>query len=139
VPTRPAVRAAACVLGLALALGAGCATPSRPGPGHPSGLGEDAARETLRRFAAALEAGRFADAHALLSARWRTATTPGRLAVDFSGAGPAAREAATRVLEALVAGVSIAREGATARLPLGTQRAAVLVAEGEAWKVDALE
>jgi hypothetical protein len=105
----------------------------------PAGLDDCAARETLSRFAHALDAGRFEEAHALLSERWRSAYTPGRLAVDFAGAGPAAREAAGRVLAALDAGGAPELRGGTARLPLGSGRGAVLVAEGGGWRVDALE
>jgi hypothetical protein len=59
--------------------------------------------------------------------------------MDFGGAGPAAREAAARVLAALSGASALDRSGATARLPLGDGRAAVLVAEGGGWRVDALE
>jgi hypothetical protein len=113
-----------------------CATPGR---GAPSGLDDGAAREVLRRFARAVEAGRPAEALPLLSARWRAAYTPERLAADLAGAGPAARDAAARVLAALDAGVALDRGAAGARLPVGAGRAAVLVPEGGAWRVDALE
>src|SRR5512146_3521472 len=76
---------------------AGARTPPPP----PAGADDAAAREILGRFSRALERGRFEDAHALLSARWRQAYTPGRLALDFRGAGPSAREAAARVLRLL--------------------------------------
>jgi hypothetical protein len=113
-----------------------CATAGR---GAPSGLDDGAGREVLRRFARAVEAGRPAEALPLLSARWRTAYTPERLAADLAGAGPAARDAAARVLAALDTGVALERGAAGARLPVGTGRAAVLVPEGGAWRVDALE
>ena len=117
-----------------------CATGAPRGDAPlPAGLDEGAARASLARFAEGLERGRFEDSHRLLSARWRDAYTPGRLALDFGGAGPAAREAAARVLAALSAGAGLERSGARARLPLGDGRAAVLVAEGGAWRVDALE
>jgi hypothetical protein len=93
----------------------------------------------LRRFAGALEAGRFEEAHAPLSARWRAATTPGRLALDWRGAGAGAREAAGRVRARLEAGDPLERSGAAARLPLGAGRAAVVLAEQGGWRVDALE
>jgi hypothetical protein len=130
----PTARALLAALGLAAAAGCGGGARSRA-PAADDG----AARETLRRFAAALDAGRFAEAHALLSARWRRATTPARLAVDFAGAGPAAAEAARRAAAAAEAGVPLAREGPTARLPVGPDRAAVLVVEDGGWKVDRLE
>ncbi len=105
----------------------------------PTGLGDDDAREVLRRFSAAVVEGRTADALPLLSARWRERYTPARLATDLGGAGPAAREAAARVLHALDAGVALERAGDRARLPVGVDRAAVVVAEGGSWKVDAIE
>ncbi len=119
------------------ALACAGARPSHPPP--PRGLGEAAARECLGRFSRALEAGRFDEALSLLSARWRGRYAPGRLAVDFAGAGPGAREAADRVLAALGARVPLELAPGRARLPVGPDRAAVLVAEGGAWRVDALE
>ena len=112
---------------------------ARPYPPLPEGLGDPAARASLARFARALEGARYEEALALLSARWRAAYTPGRLALDFGGAGPGAREAARRVLAALDAGAPLELAAGKARLPLGAARAAVLVAEAGAWRVDALE
>ncbi|HET7824547.1 MAG TPA: hypothetical protein VFK90_04405 [Anaeromyxobacter sp.] len=112
---------------------------ARPYPPLPEGLDDGAARASLARFARALEASRFDEAAALLSARWRAAYTPGRLALDFGGAGPSAREAAERVLAALDARAPLEMSGGRARLPVGPGRSAVLVAEGGAWRVDALE
>jgi hypothetical protein len=112
---------------------------ARPHPPLPEGLDEPAARASLARFAGALQAARFEEAHALLSARWRTAYTPGRLALDLGGAGSPAREAAGRVLAAVGGGASLDLSGGRATLPLGVGRAAVLVAEGGSWRVDALE
>jgi hypothetical protein len=120
----------------AAALALACAGTGRP---PPAGTDEGAAREVLRRFAGALEAGRFDEAHALLSSRWRAVTTPGRLALDWRGAGAGAREAAGRVLARLEAGDPIERSGGAARLPLGEGRAALVVAEPGGWRVDALE
>ena len=108
-------------------------------PPPPSGFDEAAAREVLGRFAHAVDKGRWEEAHALLSARWRSAYDPGRLALDFRGAGPGAREAAARVAELLEAGEPIARAPESARLPLGGGRAALLVAEAGGWRVDAIE
>lgn len=115
-----------------------CATGGAAGGG---GTSEAAARATLGRFARALEAGRFDEANRLLSARWRSAYGPGRLALDHSGAGPAAGEAARRVLLRLEAGAPLVRDegGARLSLPLDGGRAAVLVAEAGGWRVDALE
>jgi hypothetical protein len=120
----------------ALLLACGTDRAARTGP---SGLGDEAAREVLRRASAAVVDGRTAEALPLLSARWRAVYTPARLATDLGGAGPAAREAAGRVLRALDEGVALERGGDRARLPVGADRAAVLVAEGGSWKVDALE
>lgn len=129
------MRALAAV-GFALALSCATAGPRRAA----EGLAAQEAREVLSGFARALEEGRFADAHALLALRWRSGYTPGRLALDFGGAGPMAGEAARRVLAAISAGGSPVPDAeGRARLPLGGGRAAVLVAEEGAWRVDALE
>lgn len=112
---------------------------ARPYPPLPEGLDDGAARASLARFAAALEAGRLDEAHALLSARWRRVYTPGRLRLDLAGAGPGAREAAGRILALVRAGAPLEREGQRARLPLPGGGAAALVAEDGAWRVDALE
>lgn len=132
-------RPAATVLATVLALG--CAGGGAAGrlPPPPAGRSEDAARAVLGRFAAALEGGRWDEAHALLAARWRAGYTPARLAVDFAGAGPAGRECAERLRAALAAAAPLAREASRAVLPLGAGRAAVLVAEDGGWRVDALE
>ncbi|HEX9051688.1 MAG TPA: hypothetical protein VF841_14245 [Anaeromyxobacter sp.] len=124
----------------ALAAALACAT-ARPQPAAPlpQGLDDGAARASLGRFARDLGDRRFDDALRLLSARWRDAYTPGRLAVDFAGGGPSAREAATRVLAALASGAVLERAAGRARLPLGEGRAAVLVAEEGSWRVDAIE
>lgn len=123
---------------LAAAALACAGAPPRPQP-LPAGLDDRAARASLSRFAEALEAGRLEEAHALLSERWRHVYTPGRLRLDLAGAGPLAREAAARALAAARAGAPVERDGATARLPLDGGGAAVLVAEGGAWRVDGLE
>jgi len=140
-------------LGLAACAGAGAAGPAGPAapPAAPSGLSAEAARETLARFAGALEAGRWPEAWSLLSPRWRAATTPERLAADWRGAGPVAREAAARVAALLASGAALdgtPGQGGGAgggevlgplRLPVGPGRAARLVADGGRWSVDALE
>ena len=133
---RPPASLAAAVAALAL----GCAGPgtARYAP-LPEGLGEDAARTVLRRFAAATEAGRWDEAHALLSARWRAAYTPGRLAMDYAGGGPAASEAVRAVAAAAGARARVEREGGRALMQVGPEHAAVLLAEGGGWRVDALE
>jgi hypothetical protein len=123
---------------VAAALGCGT-TPDRPYAPLPGGLSEDSARAVLGRFAAAVEAGRWPEAYALLSARWRAGYTPARLAVDFGGAGPAGREAAERVKALLAAGSPLRRDGERLALPIGTGRVATLVPEDGAWRVDSLE
>jgi hypothetical protein len=122
-------------------LAAACSGPrgARAFPPPPEGTDDGAAREVLGRFAGALEAARFDEAHALLSARWRGAYTPGRLALDFRGAGPAAREAAAQVRARAAAGEPLVRSPEGARLPVGGGRSALLVAEAGGWRVDALE
>jgi hypothetical protein len=126
------------LIALAASLALACASAGRPPP-PPTGTDDAAAREVLRRFVAALDAGRFDEAHTLLSVRWRQAYTPGRLALDLRGAGPGAREAAARVGRLLAAGEPLVRGPGTARLPSGTGRAATLVVEPGGWRVDALE
>jgi hypothetical protein len=124
---------------VAAALAAACAGAGRPFPPPPAGRDEEAAREVLRRFARALEAERFDEAHALLSARWRAAYTPGRLALDWRGAGAAGREAAARAVARVEARAPLERSAGAARLPVAAGRAALLVAEADGWRVDALE
>jgi len=123
---------------LACAVALACAGAGRPRP-PPAGLDDGAAREVLARFCRAVEASRWGEAEALLSARWRAAYTPARLAADRAGAGPAAGEAAARALAAVAAGAPVVRAGPRASVPVGPDRAAVLVAEGGGWRVDALE
>jgi hypothetical protein len=121
------------------AAGLACASSSARFPPPPAGTDDAAAREVLARFARALEAGRFDEAHALLSARWRQAYTPGRLALDFQGAGAWGRESAARVLARLAAGAPLARGPDWARLTADDGRTALLLQEPGGWRVDALE
>jgi hypothetical protein len=123
----------------ALALACATSGPGRGYPPLPAGLSDEAGRAVLERFAAAVEEGRWPEAHALLSARWRAAYTPSRLATDYGGAGPSGREAAERVRAALAGGTPLRREALRAALPVGPGRAAALVAEEGGWRVDALE
>jgi hypothetical protein len=134
--------------GLALAMSlAACASPGRAPPAAPGATAPDlsvkAARATLGRFARAAEGGRWSEAWALLSPRWRAATTPERLEADWHGAGPVAREAAARVVALLDAGATLeavpGQGGAALRLPVGPGRAARVVAEAGRWRVEALE
>lgn len=129
-----------------LALAAACATPhpaARPGPatGVVAAPGPDQqdARAVLLAFAQAVGRGRWAEAWPLLSTRWRTATSPGRLAADYRGAGPVAREAGERVVVLLQAGAPLEPAPGGLRLPVGPGRAARLVEEPGGWRVDALE
>jgi len=135
------VRTLALFLGAALGL-SGCAGASRSGlpgsPPVPPGTRADTPGAVLARFVDALEAGRWQEADALLSARWRASYGPARLAADWAGAGPLAREAAAGATRALAAGTPWAVEGDRATLPVAAGQA-LLVAEGGRWRVDALE
>ncbi len=123
---------------LALAALACASAPARPWPPFPAGLGEEAARETVQRFASALEAGRFEEAQALLSARWRAAYDARRLALDFSGNAPA-RSMAREVLARLAVGQAPVRaSGGRATVRLEGAGEAVVVAEGGSWRVETL-
>lgn len=93
----------------------------------------------LLRLADALEEARFDEAHTLVSARWRADSSPARLAADWAGAGPYAKDLVARVRAAVAAGGAPELSGASARLPLGAGKAAELVAEDGGWRVDALE
>jgi hypothetical protein len=125
---------------LPIAAALACATGAgRPYPPPPEGLSDEAARAVLERFAGAVVVGRWPEAQALLSARWRAVYTPSRLATDYGGAGPTGREAAERVRAQLAGGTPLRREGLRAELPIGPGRAATLVAEEGGWRVDALE
>ncbi|HEY7725577.1 MAG TPA: hypothetical protein VH880_09600, partial [Anaeromyxobacteraceae bacterium] len=99
-PSWSALRA----LGLGLAL-AGCAAA-------PRGLDAEAeARGALERFADAVDAGRWEEAWALLSARWRARSTPASLARDFRESGPVGPEAVARVRALLGAGARVRAVG----------------------------
>jgi hypothetical protein len=129
-------------LALAASLAAllACAAPAASQGPRPSGLSETAGRAALEQLARAVRGGHWIDAWVLLSARWRAAATPARLAADYRDAGPVAREAADRVLDLLRSGAPLVSPGpGKLELPLGPGRAARLVAEGGAWRVDALE
>lgn len=127
-------------LALLAAAALACASSGAPRASPPpAGVDGAAAREVLRRFARALEAGRFEEAQGLLSARWRQAYTPGRLALDLRGAGPWGGESAARVVARLGAGEPLVRGAGTARLPTGGGRSALLVLEPGGWRVDALD
>jgi hypothetical protein len=93
----------------------------------------------ISRFLAALQAGRWPEAYGLLSARWRASYTPRRLELDYGGAGPVARESAARVEAALAAGEQLTVADGRATLAVAPGKAAVLLAEGGGWRVDALE
>jgi hypothetical protein len=117
--------AVACCLGLAA-----CVTPSGvPGPDASGGP-----RLALERFAAAAEGGRFAEAQALLSARWRERLTPARLAADF-----ALEPLALRRLSLAAASRLRLVEPGRAEAALGEGRTLVLVEEPGGWRLDRLE
>jgi hypothetical protein len=125
-----------------LAVISACATPARPPPG--AGAADPGSDPTgavaLARFVGAVQQGRWGEAHALLTTRWRASTTPTGLAADYRGAGPVAREAAERVAAQLGAGARPAEDGpGRRRLRTGEGRGARLVAEPGGWRVDALE
>lgn len=120
---------------LVLAACAGARPGSRGGPGDPPA----SAAEVLSRFAAAVAADRPGEAWPLLSARWRSRSTPATLAADLAASGSVGRRAAERVQAALGAGRRPAIEGERATLAIGEGKAALLVLEGGAWRVDALE
>jgi hypothetical protein len=93
----------------------------------------------LSDFVAALDASRWAEAYALLSARWRARYTPERLAADWGAAGGVSRDAAARVSALLASGAAVPVQGREARLVVGDGKAALLVLEEGRWRVDALE
>lgn len=134
------------LLGLACALAASslvaCAGPAAAGKAPLPAASPAAAQEppaaVLARFVDALEAGRWAQAGGLLSARWRSAYTPSRLRADYAGAGPLAREATARVQAAMRAGTPLRVEDGQAWLPVGGGRALLVMEEG-GWRVDSLE
>jgi len=123
-------------LALALLLSLSCAGTAAAGlPPSRSAV----AQQQLARFLSAVEGGRWAEAHALLSARWRGRLTPGGLAADRAAAGPVGAAAVARARAVLDAGVALDLRGGTALLPVGPGKAAVLVEEGSDWYVDAVE
>jgi len=119
----------------ALLVALGCAAPNAVAP--PSGEGQ--ARAVLDTFAAAVDGGRWGVAYALLSPRWRARVTPVRLASDLAASGAVGRDAVRRVRALLAAGVPVPEHGEVATLAVGEGKAARLVREGAAWRVDALE
>ena len=137
----PSPRAAP-ALGLLLLALLACAAP-RTSPGLVGTAGADDAaaqgQAVLRRFVRAVELGRWTEAWPLLSARWRAASSPERLAADYRAAGPVAREAVERLAPLIEAGAPLVVVPAGLRLELGEGRAARLVAEPGGWRVDALE
>ncbi|HYD40191.1 MAG TPA: hypothetical protein VEB43_05135 [Anaeromyxobacter sp.] len=116
-----------------------CATGgARPGGGSAIPPASQDPASVLERFVEALEAGRWSHAHGMLSARWRASYTPARLAADYGGAGPLAREAVAHVRSALAARAPLQVADGQASLPVAGGRA-VLVAEAAGWRVDRLE
>lgn len=123
--------AALLVAGLALSACAAAPRAVRPAPVEPA--------EVLERFAGAAEEGRWEEAWALLSARWRARTTPERLEADWKASGPVGPEAAARVLALLRSGARLEVGRRQAVLAVAEGRRARLVSEDGAWRVDALE
>jgi len=115
-----------------LLLLAACAAAPPPPAGNDPG-------ESLQRFAAAAEAGRWDEAWPLLSARWRGRSSPAQLAVDWQAAGPVGREAAARVRALLASGARPVVAGGEATLAVGPGKVARLLSEEGRWRVDALE
>src|SRR3990172_9265067 len=126
--------AAASLCLAALSLSLGCAAPALRAPQR-----EADPRAVLERFSAAVGEHRWDEAYPLLSARWRARETPSRLATDLAAAGPAGRDVVQRVRAPLAAGAAVTVDGEMATLPIGPDRAARLVREGDVWRVDALE
>lgn len=130
------------VLGATLAAALACAADgARPGSGAGGSAGPQAREDpalVLGHFVDALEAGRWSQAHDLLSARWRSSYSPARLAADYGGAGPLAREAVAHVRTALGARAPLQVVDGQASLPVAGGRA-VLVGEAAGWRVDRLE
>ena len=131
-------RLAPCAAAALLAVLGGCATSGAGRSGGTESVSHEPPAAVLLRFVTALEAGRWADAQGLLSARWRGAYTPSRLAADWGGAGPLAREAAAHVRSALSTGAAVQVGDGRAVLPVAGGRA-LLVAEAGGWRVEALE
>lgn len=125
-------------LALVLALAA-CAPPPRAGPAPTPAPVEQDARAVLDTFTAALEAGRWEAAYALLSARWRARETPARLAADLASSGEIGQDALRRARALLAAGARPIERDDRAELIIGRDQAARLVREGHVWRVDALE
>jgi hypothetical protein len=96
----------------------------------------DEATLVLRRFLDAAQAGDFAKAYRLLSARWRAQYTPERLARDLA-VEPQGKERLARARAALETPLQL--EGDAARFPLGGELAVKLVREQGTFRVDSLE
>lgn len=96
----------------------------------------NAAREALRSFVAAVEAGDFEQVYALLGGSLRARYTPGRLKADFE-AEPQAKERVARAKAALEKEPIL--EAGRARFPLGEGRFVQLALEEGAYRVVALE
>jgi len=127
-------------LPLLLALLGACASAPAPRPAAGSSASaEAAAGEVLDRFAGAVGEGRWDEAWTLLSARWRSRSTPARLAQDFRASGPVGPEAAARVRALRAGGAAPTVAGGEASLVVGEGRRARLVAEEGGWRLDALE
>jgi hypothetical protein len=128
-------RIAVVLLPLALA----CAATTGRAPPRGGDVGEGSPAAVLGRFTSALDGGRWDEAYALLSARWRARSTPARLASDLGASGAVGRQALERVRALLASGARPAVSGAAASLRVAEGRSARLLLEEGAWRVDALE
>jgi hypothetical protein len=124
---------------------AGCATtpvvpPSTPVTVAPPVVEPQAvsspALAVARAFTAAVKAGRFDDALALTSARWRSTLDGPRFAADFARE-PLSAERVARLDRAITGGQL--RGTSTVEVLLEGQPVLVLTPEADSWRVDALK
>ncbi|MBL8921860.1 MAG: hypothetical protein JNJ54_23585 [Myxococcaceae bacterium] len=97
---------------------------------------EQAIREALASFVAAVDAKDFGAALELLAGSWRKRYSAERLARDFA-AEPRGVHLVDRLKSSLAAPFTISGERAT--LPLGAGRAARLVHESAGWRIASLD
>lgn len=136
------------VLAAVVTVLAGCVTPAPVKPAPPptapvvvapprsSPDERRAAHEAIGRFLDAAEAGKFADALALLAEPWRSRYSAQRLGADFT-ADPSVKARLANARAAL--GRTIDVRGDTAVLPLENGKRLRAVREQGAWRVAALE
>ncbi len=105
-----------------------CTTSPRP----PPTADDTTPRAAAARFLEAVEAERWDDAYALLSARWRETLTPERLAADRRQGGALAKDRLDRARIALRGEPLISGQEAL------FDNALRLVREADGWRVDGL-